>query len=135
MVRRNNKEIGTSFERDMVEFLASIGYWVHFIVPDKTGAQPFDIIAVKDGMAYAIDCKTCEADIFSMGRLEYNQITSFERWRKCGNTEPLLAIFHKGKVFYVTYEELKLRGKIDLRHFKSSIFFEKDKKDEEDGQR
>ena len=49
----NNKIIGTAFEKEMCELLANRGYWVHFITPDNRGAQPFDIIAVKDGKAFA----------------------------------------------------------------------------------
>ena len=54
----NNKRRGTEFERQMCDILAKKGYWVHFIVPDARGAQPFDIIACRDGRPVAIDCKT-----------------------------------------------------------------------------
>ena len=45
----NNKDIGNQFEREICEILAKNGWWVHFISPNKSGAQPVDIIAVRDG--------------------------------------------------------------------------------------
>ena len=52
----NNKKHGTDFEKRVVAKLAKAGdVWVHFLSPDERGAQPFDIIAVKDGVACAIE--------------------------------------------------------------------------------
>lgn len=110
----NNKKLGTAFEKELCELLAQKGYWVHFIVPDNRGAQPFDVIAVKDGIAHAIDCKTCEANIFNISRLEDNQIMAFEKWRRCGNTEPIIAIKHDGKIYAVEYGVIKEQGKVKL---------------------
>ena len=110
----NNKQIGTDFEQEIVEKLASMGYWAHFIVPDARGAQPFDIIAVKDGRAYAIDCKTCKANTFSILRLEDNQITAFEKWIRCGNLMPIVAIKHDEQVYIVEYGLLKEKKRIKL---------------------
>ena len=112
----NNKKLGTAFEKDVVEYLAQKGYWVHFIVPDARGAQPFDIIAVRNGVAVAIDCKTCVADIFNISRLEDNQITAFEKWIACGNTEPLIMIKHEGKIYSVNYSLLKELGKVRVKN-------------------
>ena len=94
--------------------LSAKGYWVHFIVPDARGAQPFDIIAVKKNNAFAIDCKTCKSDIFSIRRLEDNQISAFELWLKCGNTEPLIAVKHNNLIYMLSYSELKKRRSIKL---------------------
>ena len=103
----NNKKLGTAFEREVCELLAQRGYWVHFIVPDARGAQPFDIIAVKDGKAYAIDCKTSVLGRFSSTRLEDNQISAFDRWLACGNSMPYIFVKHNSKVYAVPYSELK----------------------------
>jgi len=110
----NNKKIGTAFENKMCEILANKGFWVHFITPDRTGAQPFDIIAVKKGRAYAIDCKTCENHIFSISRLEVNQMLAFEKWIDCGNYRPLIAVEHNGEVSMIAYSALLRDRKIDL---------------------
>ncbi len=112
----NNKQIGTDFEQDMVDYLAGLGYWVHFIVPDSRGAQPFDIIAVKDGIAYAIDCKTCVSDTFNITRMEENQKTSFELWMKCHNTMPIVAVKHRDKVYAISYDKLKKERSIKIEN-------------------
>jgi Holliday junction resolvase len=103
----NNKRLGTAFEQEFCKLLADAGYWVHFIAPDNSGAQPFDIIAVRYGISYAFDCKTCESDTFNISRLEDNQIMAFEKWLKCGNSEPMIVIKHKGRVYFVMYTVLK----------------------------
>lgn len=110
----NNKTLGTLFEREICEILANNGYWVHFLSPDHRGAQPFDIIAVKDGIALAADCKTCESATFSINRLEDNQKFAFEKWMACGNLNPVLFVKHDEKIYLVTYLELKSCGRVKL---------------------
>ena len=110
----NNKKLGMAFERRMVDDLSDRGYWVHFITPDNRGAQPFDIIAVKDGLAVAMDCKTCKDKIFRISRLEDNQIMAFDHWLKCGNANPFIAVEHDDRIIMIDYCELKKKGKIDL---------------------
>ena len=111
---KSNKKIGTAFEQEMCGILAQKGYWVHFIVPDIRGAQPFDLIAVRNGEALAIDCKTCIANTFSMSRLEFNQIMAFERWQACGNGDPILMVKHDNQVYRIPYSELKEKQSIKL---------------------
>ena len=99
--------------------LAKHGYWVHFITPDVRGAQPFDIIAVKDGKPYAIECKTLEISkkSFNISRLEDNQILAFEKWLACGNPMPIVFIEHGegGKMYACSYDKLKERGTVKLK--------------------
>ncbi len=102
----NNKKLGTQFEQEFCEYLANCGWWVHFISPDMTGSQPFDIIAVKGGKAVAIDCKTCVAKNFSINRLEDNQILAFKRWHKCGNDNTFIAIKHENEVYICDFVRL-----------------------------
>lgn len=111
----NNKRMGTDFEREMCKLLKEDGFWVHFISPDASGAQPFDIIAVKAGHALAIDCKTCVSRVFTMDRLEDNQKNAFSKWLLCGNPEPYIAIKHYGKIYLIGYRYLMFNGKVDLR--------------------
>ena len=110
----NNKRIGTAFEQELCKILADKGYWVHFMAPDIRGAQPFDIIAVRNGNAFAIDCKTCSAETFNISRLEDNQITAFERWLKCGNSIPMIAVKHNNKIIFIDYIELKNKRSVKL---------------------
>ena len=110
----NNKRRGMAFEREFCKFLADRGYWVHFISPAPNGAQPFDVIAVKNGIAYAIDCKTSASDRFSYSRLEQNQVLAFEKWIKCRNTEPMIAVKYADRIYLVFYRVLKLEGAVIL---------------------
>ena len=111
----SNKEIGTAFERRFCNWLAGRGYWVHFIAPDSRGAQPFDVIAAKDGQTMVVDCKTSSRPIFSIDRLEENQRFAFEKWMACGNSEPIIAILYKDNLYLINYCALRNKGKIDLR--------------------
>lgn len=110
----NNKELGTEFENEFCKLLAARGYWVHFMIPNPSGGQPFDVIAVKGGEAYAFDCKTSSTRRFSFDRLEENQKLSFERWMRCGNNIPRVAIKYKDKVYIVLYTDLKMLRTIDI---------------------
>lgn len=110
----NNKKLGSKFEKEFCALLASHGYWVHFISPDARGAQPFDVIAVKAGQALAIDCKTSAVKRFPFSRLEDNQIAAFERWLRCGNEEPMIAVKYREKIYIIKYLLLKQKQYIDL---------------------
>ena len=110
----NNKRTGNDFENEFCQILRDENYWVHFITPNQAGAQPFDVIAVKNGTAYAFDCKTCVDRWFRISRLEDNQILAFEKWMMCGNNIPMVAIKHNERIYIVSYIELKTKGKVDL---------------------
>ena len=110
----NNKKLGTAFEQEMVKILSDNGYWVHFISPDNRGAQPFDIVAVKNGFALAADCKTCEDHIFRISRLEWNQMLAFQKWIDCGNGMPVIFVKHNEKIYMVEYDRLVKDEKVDL---------------------
>lgn len=111
----NNKELGNSFENEMVELLAKKEWWAHFITPDRRGAQPFDIIAVRDGIPIAIDCKTSKDHIFRISRLEDNQVLGFTKWLACGNTMAYIAVLHDECVYLIYYKQLEKEGKVDLK--------------------
>lgn len=121
-----NKKLGSAFEKRMCSILQNDGWWVHFIEPKMCGAQPFDIIAVKNGCAIAIDCKTCVSKRFSIDRMEDNQIYAFEKWLACGNGDPYVAVEHDGDVYIIKYTELKERGSLALKDLKSARWGETD---------
>lgn len=110
----NNKRLGTQFEKEVVQILKNNGYWVHFIAPNAVGAQPFDIIAVKDDMPIAIECKTLmdKKNVFTIDRLEENQKMALDLWYRCGNTKALIAVKHKGEIIFIDYQKLKSEGKV-----------------------
>lgn len=110
----NNKALGMSFEKEFCQLLAGRGYWVHFISPAANGGQPFDVIAVKDGNAIAVDCKTSVAKRFPFSRLEQNQIMAFEKWITCGNSMPKIAVKFQDNIYLILYSELKEKGAVIL---------------------
>ena len=109
-----NKHLGSSFEAKVCQWLKDHKWWVHFFSPDKTGAQPFDIIAVKNGIALAIDAKTSSTNRFSINRLEENQKTAFDLWLKRGNHMPYVVVQYEDHMIWLTYWELKNEKVIDL---------------------
>ena len=116
----NNKQLGTSFEKQFVQLLKENGFWAHFIEPNQSGAQPFDVIAIKDGIPYAFDCKTCIRDYFSIKRLEINQMTAFNKVMHCGCMNTYVAVLHNDKIHLVKYNDLLKMGSVDLNE--SNLF-------------
>lgn len=117
----SNKSIGTAFEREFAELLAEKGFWVHRLQDNQNG-QPFDIIAVKNGRAYAFDCKDCAGHSFPLSRIEENQRLAMERWGECGNGTGYFAVhFIASGTHILPFKEIK--GYIK---FGSSTLTEKD---------
>lgn len=111
----NNKQIGAKFEQEFVEILAKEGFWAHFLAPSPTGAQPFDVIAMRHGYAYCFDCKTSVKPIFPITRLEDNQILAFDKWVQCGGYTPCVAVKYDNKIYLVEYTRLQREKSVDLR--------------------
>lgn len=110
----NNKELGNDFEKEFLQELGKLGFWAHFIEPNKQGAQPFDIIAIRHGEPYAFDCKTCIRSVFGIKRLEINQMTAFNKIINHGCRNVYLAVLHDNRVHLVKYEDLLKYGSVDL---------------------
>ena len=112
----NNKKLGTSFEKRVCDIFSEHGYWVHFLSPDNRGTQPFDIIAVKNGLAWAVECKTLSLSqkYFSISRLEDNQILAFEKWIQCGNKIAIIVVEYGDKIYWISYESLREQKKIKM---------------------
>ena len=113
----NNKKLGTAWEKRYCEILKKDGWWVHFISPDNRGAQPFDVIACKNGEPMAVDCKTTINPIFSMNRIEVNQKLAFAKWYSTGNKVVYIAIKWKDQFYEIPYTYLLKHGKVDLREW------------------
>ena len=113
----NNKRLGTEFEREVVRLLSQQGYWVHFITPNESGSQPFDIIASKDDKPIVLDCKTSSTKNFNISRLEENQRMAMDLWFERGNKKAFVYIKYNEKIYAIPYLMLKGLGRIDLeRH-------------------
>ena len=112
----NNKKLGTEFEREVVTLLSQKGYWVHFITPDASGSQPFDIIASKDNIPIVADCKTSAKKWFNISRLEENQIMSFELWHNRRNKNSYIFVKYNEKIYSIPYFVLKELKRINLEN-------------------
>lgn len=97
---------GQQFEREVARRLFSAGYWVLNIPRNESGAQPFDILAIKGRDIIATDCKVCEADAFPISRIEPNQWTAFAlMWERVG-ADIGIYVWHDGEIFWVPYWKL-----------------------------
>lgn len=110
----SNKKVGNMFERDFVKMLGEKGFWAHFIEPNKQGAQPFDVIAIKNGEPWVFDCKTCVNGSLSYNRLEINQISAFDKVMQHGCKHVYLAVLHGDRVHLVSYVDLTIYGRVSF---------------------
>lgn len=101
-----NKKLGNDFETEFCELLHSHGFWVHNMAQNASG-QPADVIAVKNGKPYLIDCKVCSRMRFPFSRIEENQSYSMEMWKSSGNGEGWFALKCGGRVFMIPHYTLK----------------------------
>lgn len=104
----SNKKIGNQFESELCEFLSMYGFWCHNLAQNSAG-QPADVIAVKNGKAYLIDCKVCSTDKgFALSRVEENQSLAMDLWNECGNGQGWFAMkLPTGDIFMVPHFVIK----------------------------
>lgn len=107
----SSKQHGNAFERSFCEMLFSKGFWVHNFVQNSDG-QPADVIAVKNGAAYLIDCKVCSGDSFKFSRIEDNQTLAMELWRGSGNGNAWFAILIQGNIYMIPHTTLMVLSRI-----------------------
>lgn len=102
----SNKKLGNSFESELCEILSQHGFWAHNLAQNSAG-QPADVIAVKDGEAFLIDCKVCSQGKFQYSRIEENQDLSMELWRDCGNGKGWFALKFDTGTYMVDRESIR----------------------------
>ena len=102
----SNKKLGNSFEAELCEILSEHGFWAHNLAQNSAG-QPADVIAVKDGEAFLIDCKVCSLGKFQYSRIEENQDLSMELWRECNNGIGLFALKFGTAIYMVDRESIR----------------------------
>lgn len=109
----NNKKRGNDFEQEFCNMLSMRGFWAHNMANRKNG-QPADVIAVKDGKAYLIDCKVCSGNKFDFKRVEENQVYAMERWSARGNGSGWFALKFGDNIYMMAYDhinELETQGR------------------------
>ena len=102
---------GREFEKYMVDWLSEKGFWVHRIAESNTGSQPFDIIALKGHMVFALDCKviSTKRPYFTFSRIEENQKRAFKKMQDCYKGILLCGfmIYFEDNVYLLDYEIAK----------------------------
>ena len=102
----SNKSLGNSFESEFCELLFENGFWCHNLAQNSSG-QPADVIAVKDGEAFLIDCKVCSRGSFALSRIEENQELSMELWHECGNGVGWFALKFDEDIYMVAHDDMR----------------------------
>ena len=123
----SNKTIGNSFEAELCELLAANGFWAHNLAQNQTG-QPADVIAVKNDIAYLIDCKVCEHDRFPFTRIEENQEGAMTLWEMRGNANCYFALKDShDEIYMVHYDEIQtmqmVHGQVAINDFSYLLTF------------
>ena len=103
----SNKKLGNDFESQFCEILSQEGYWCHLFAQNSAG-QPADVIAVRNGKAYLIDCKVCINDTFPFSRIESNQHTAMTLWKQSGNGYGWFALELSNKDIYMIDHDLMI---------------------------
>lgn len=124
----SNKKIGNNFEREFCEILSENGFWVHNLAQNQTG-QPADVIAVRDGKAFLIDCKVCSTGRFQLKRIEENQQLAMEHWLDMGNDEVWFALKLDDNIVMINYLDLMclkiIQSSLNIKEiFKQGIMIE-----------
>lgn len=97
-----NRKLGNDFEAEFCEILFNSGYWVHNLAQNQAG-QPADVLAVRNKVAYLIDCKVCSGKGFPLSRVEENQDTAMGLWNDCGNGEGWFAIKLANQIYMIPH--------------------------------
>lgn len=104
----SNKSEGNKFEREFCEILFAHDFWVHNMAQNQHG-QPADVIAVKDGKAFLIDCKVCSTNKgFPFNRIEENQYFAMDYWAIKGNGSGWFAILFEEEIYMVSLSVIRM---------------------------
>lgn len=99
---KSNRAVGNEFEQELCELLYAYGFWSHNLKQNNSG-QPADVIAVKNKIAYLIDCKDCSSKGFDLRRVEDNQITAMLLWNECGNGQGWFALRVEDEIYMLPF--------------------------------
>lgn len=105
---KKQQALGKSFEQNLCKWFSSQGYYVIYNERNVSGAQPVDSIIIKNNIATMVEIKNLEnmTGRFDLSRVEYNQLSSYKRFRECHNTNFIIAIRWSSNLYL-----------IDFRHF------------------
>ena len=96
---------GKKFEIQLCWWLRKNGYYPEYHEKSASGSQNGDITAIKDNIAYKIECKNLENSTgrFPLSRIEANQTLSYEAFKECSNSNFILAIRWGDNVYFIDF--------------------------------
>ena len=96
---------GKNFEIQLCWWLRKNGYYPEYHEKSASGSQNGDITAIKDNIAYKIECKNLESSTgrFPLSRIEANQTLSYKAFKECGNSNYILAIRWGNNVYFIDF--------------------------------
>lgn len=78
----SNKKIGNTWEKECLQILGNNGFFATKL-QEKSDGAPFDIVATKDNIFFAIESKEIQNNSkFPISRIEPNQRASYNRLSK-----------------------------------------------------
>ena len=95
---------GEQFEVAVCKCLQRKGCWALRIPRNASGAQPFDILAIRGSEIWAIDCKVCSEPRLRLSRIEDNQWLAFDLLKRKTNATCGFCWYHDGKTGFIDYE-------------------------------
>lgn len=99
---------GSEFEQRACELFASRGFWALNIPKNKFGAQPFDVIAIKDSEIWAVDCKVCSEPRLSLARVETNQALAFGMMTQRTNARCGFLCYHNKRLYFIPWSAIDM---------------------------
>ena len=102
---KTSQENGKTFEIQLCWWLRKNGYYPEYHEKSASGSQNGDITAIKDNIAYKIECKNLENSTgrFPLSRIEMNQTLSYKAFKECGNSNYILAIRWGDNVYFIDF--------------------------------
>ena len=88
------------------------------------GAQPVDSIIIKNNIATMVEIKNLDNSTgrFPLSRVEFNQLSSYKKFRECHNTNFIIAIRWSSNLFLIDFGILQFYSKsIDLKKLTPSV--------------
>lgn len=115
---------GKKFEDEFCWFLSNNGFYVIYNEKNASGAQPVDVIALKNNEPFMFECKNLEnkSGLFPLSRVESNQLHAYKKYTDCGNSKFALAILWNDNVYIIDFYLLQFFDKsINLKNVEPNI--------------
>lgn len=115
---------GKEFEEQLCWWFRANGYYPEYHEKSVSGSQNGDITAIKNNIAYKIECKNLESSTgrFPLSRIEANQTLSYKAFKECGNSNYILAVRWRDNVYFIDFGLIQFYDKsIPLKDLEPTI--------------